>query len=376
MSLTIGVPRESQGGENRVAIVPEVVKRLGKKGITVQVEAGAGQAANYSDADFEEVGATMVDRKTAFNAELVLKVAPPNDEELGLMKSGTKLISFLRPLDEPQVAQKLAKKGITAMAMELVPRISRAQKMDALSAMSSVAGYLAVLKAAGALPKFFPLLTTAAGTVKPANALILGAGVAGLQAIATARRLGARVSGYDIRDVVREEIESLGATFVELQLETKESQDEGGYAKALAEEKARRQTELLVPHIGASDVVVTTALIPGRPAPVLITKEAVKAMKQGSVIVDLAAPNGGNCELTESGKTVVKEGVTIMGPLNLPSQMAVHASQMYSRTLMAMVLEFYKEDSFTLDFEDDIVKGACLTHDGEIKNERVQSLLA
>ena len=376
MSLTIGVPRESQDGENRVAIVPEVVNRLGKKGITVQVEAGAGQAANYSDADFEAVGATMVDRKTAFNAELVLKVAPPNDEELGLMKSGTKLISFLRPLDEPQVAQKLAKKGITAMAMELVPRISRAQKMDALSAMSSVAGYLAVLKAAEALPKFFPLLTTAAGTVKPANALILGAGVAGLQAIATARRLGARVSGYDIRDVVREEIESLGATFVELQLETKESQDEGGYAKALAEEKARRQTELLVPHIGASDVVVTTALIPGRPAPVLITKEAVKAMKQGSVIVDLAAPNGGNCELTEPGKTVVKEGVTIMGPLNLPSQMAVHASQMYSRTLMAMVLEFYKEDSFTLDFEDDIVKGACLTHDGEIKNERVQSLLA
>lgn len=376
MSLTIGVPRESQDGENRVAIVPEVVNRLGKKGITVQVEAGAGQAANYSDADFEAVGATMVDRKTAFNAELVLKVAPPNDEELGLMKSGTKLISFLRPLDEPQVAQKLAKKGITAMAMELVPRISRAQKMDALSAMSSVAGYLAVLKAAEALPKFFPLLTTAAGTVKPAYALILGAGVAGLQAIATARRLGARVSGYDIRDVVREEIESLGATFVELQLETKESQDEGGYAKALAEEKARRQTELLVPHIGGSDVVVTTALIPGRPAPVLITKEAVKAMKQGSVIVDLAAPNGGNCELTEPGKTVVKEGVTIMGPLNLPSQMAVHASQMYSRTLMAMVLEFYKEDSFTLDFEDDIVKGACLTHDGEIKNERVQSLLA
>jgi NAD(P) transhydrogenase subunit alpha len=259
--------------------------------------------------------------------------------------------------------------------MELVPRISRAQKMDALSALSSIGGYRAALIAAEALPKFFPLLTTAAGTVRPANVLVLGAGVAGLQAIATARRLGARVSGYDIRDAVRDEVQSLGATFVELELEMEDMQDAGGYAKALADEKARRQTELLVPFIQKSDVVISTALIPGRKAPVLITEDAVKGMHDGSVIVDMAAANGGNCELTQTGEVVVRHGVKIFGPTNLPAEMSVHASQLYSRTILAILEDFTDENGFTVNFEDEVFQGACVTHAGEIVNERVKSLV-
>ncbi|MEZ4701721.1 MAG: Re/Si-specific NAD(P)(+) transhydrogenase subunit alpha [Rhodothermales bacterium] len=376
MAFTIGVPAESAADERRVALVPEVVGRLAKKGMEIIVEAGAGAGAYHDDGAYASAGARIGTRQEAFGADMVLKVQPPSDDEIALLREGAIYIGFLNPLDTPQVSKTLAARKVTALSTEMVPRISRAQKMDALSAMSSVAGYKAVLKAAEALPKFFPLLTTAAGTVKPANVLILGAGVAGLQAIATARRLGAKVWGYDIRDAVREEIESLGATFVQLELETTGSQDAGGYAKALAEEKARRQTELLVPHIGSSDVVVTTALIPGRRAPTLITEAAVQAMHPGSVIMDLAAPNGGNCELTEPGKTVVKHGVTIMGPTNLPAEMPVHASQMYARVLMAMILDFYKDDAFQLDFEDDIIKGACVTHAGEVVNERVKNLLA
>ncbi len=356
MAVTVGVPRETTAGENRVALVPDVVSRLKKKGLGILVEKGAGDAAFYADAAFEAQGATLVDRKGAFGADIVLKVQPPTSEEIGLFRQQGVYIGMLSPLDNPEIAAALAKQQVTALSMELVPRISRAQKMDALSAMSAVGGYLAVLKAANVLPKFFPLLTTAAGTVKPANALVLGAGVAGLQAIATARRLGARVSAYDIRDAVREEIQSLGATFVELELEAQDDKDSGGYAKALAEEKQKRQVELLVPHIGKADVVVTTALIPGRPAPLLISEDAVKAMKPGSVIVDMAAQNGGNCAYTETGKTVVQQGVTIIGTTNFPSEMAVHASQMYARTLMAMVLEFYGEDGFVHNFEDEISK--------------------
>ena len=355
-------------------MVPDVVARLAKKGIDVVIESGAGDTAFYSDKSFTDKGARIGSREEAFGAEVVLKVQPPNDDEIGKFRSDAVYIGFLNPLDDPSRSARLAQQNVTALSMEMVPRISRAQKMDALSAMSSVGGYKAVLMAAEALPRFFPLLTTAAGTVKPANVLVLGAGVAGLQAIATARRLGARVSAYDIRDVVREEIESLGGTFVELPLEVAGSQDEGGYAKALAEEKQKRQVELLVPFIGNADVVVTTALIPGRPAPLLISEDAVKAMADGSVIVDMAAPNGGNCACTEKGETVVKHGVTIMGPTNLPAEMPVHASQMYARTLMAMVLEFYNDDSFTPNFEDDIFKGACVTHGGEVVNERVRSL--
>lgn len=375
MATTIGVPAETAEGEQRVALVPDVAARLIKKGMRVVMEKGAGNKSYLSDDAFSEVGVELGSRSDAFGADVILKVQPPSDEDIAMMNPEGTYIGFMAPLDAPEISSKLAKRGVTALAMELVPRISRAQKMDALSAMSSIGGYKAVLMAADLLPKFFPLLTTAAGTVKPANALILGAGVAGLQAIATARRLGARVSAYDIRDAVREEIESLGATFVELELDTKDSQDAGGYAKALAEEKQRRQVELLVPHIGNADVVVTTALIPGRPAPLLISEEAVKAMADGSVIVDMAAANGGNCAYTESGKTIVKEGVTIVGHTNLPAEMPVHASQMYARTLMAMVLEFYKEDAFALDMEDEIAKGSCVARGGEVVNERVKGLL-
>ena len=376
MATTIGVPAEIEAGEDRVALVPEVAARLIKKGMRVVLERGAGEKSFYPDAAYEEAGVELGSKADAMAADVILKVAPPSDDEVGMMNASSTYIGFLSPLDTPQVSAKMAEKGITALAMELVPRISRAQKMDALSAMSSIGGYKAVLIAADILPRFFPLLTTAAGTVKPANVLVLGAGVAGLQAIATARRLGARVSGYDIRDVVREEIESLGATFVELTLEVEGAQDQGGYAKALAEEKQRKQVELLVPHIGNSDVVVTTALIPGRPAPLLISEDAVKAMSPGSVIIDMAAANGGNCACTVPGETTVKHGVTIVGRTNLPAEMPVHASQMYARTLMAMILEFYKEDRFMLDMEDDIAKGACVASGGDVIHERVKGLLA
>ena len=376
MAVTVGVPLETAQNENRVALVPDVVGRLNKKGIEVLVEKGAGITAFYADETFVEQGATIVSRVEAFSADIVVKVEPPNDDEIGLLKSGGVYIGMLSPLDNPKISAALAKQKVTALSMELVPRISRAQKMDALSAMSSIGGYLAVIKAAHELPKFFPLLTTAAGTVKPANALILGAGVAGLQAIATARRLGARVSAYDIRDAVREEIQSLGATFVELELEAQDAKDSGGYAKAMAEEKQRRQVELLVPHIGNADVVVTTALIPGRPAPLLISEDAVKAMGPGSIIVDLAAPNGGNCACTEPGYTVVKHDVKIIGSTNLPSEMSVHASQMYARTLMAMILEFYGDEGFVPNFEDEIFIGSCVSHNGDVVHDRVRGLLS
>lgn len=376
MALTIGVPKEVTPGERRVALVPEVVARLAKVGVTINVEEGAGEASFHADSEYQDKGAQVVDRASAFGADLVVKVQPPSDEEIALMSSGNAFIGFLSPLDHPDFSQKLAEQGVTALSMELVPRISRAQKMDALSAMASLAGYKAVLQAATSLPKFFPLLTTAAGTIRPANVLILGAGVAGLQAIATARRLGARVFAYDIRDAVREEVQSLGANFVELELETANMQDAGGYAKALAEEKQRRQVELLVPHIANSDVVVTTALIPGRRAPLLISEEAVEAMGHGSIIIDMAAPNGGNCAVTEPGEIVVRHGVEVHGPLNIPATMPVHASQLYSRTVLAMIQEFLSEDGFVPNFEDEIFKGACVAHDGAVVHERVKGLLA
>ena len=283
---------------------------------------------------------------------------------------------MLDPLGQPVLARAMAARSVTALSMEMVPRISRAQKMDALSAMSSVAGYVAVLQAAAELPRFFPLLTTAAGTVKPASVLVLGAGVAGLQAIATARRLGARVSAYDIRDAAQEEVRSLGARFVELAFETQEDADTGGYAKALTEEKAAQQTELLVPHIGAADVVISTALVPGRPAPVLIADKALQAMKSGSVVMDLAAPGGGNCAVTRPGETVLYgHGVRIFGPVDLPSRAPIDASAMYARTLLAVLTEFSDGETFRTDFEDDIFRGMCVTHDGQVVHERIRALL-
>lgn len=375
MPLNVGVPKETAAGERRVAIVPDVVQRLVDSGFAVVVERGAGASSFFADEAYREAGARLVDAEAAYGADVVLKVAPPSEIEILKMKKGAVYIGFLSPLDEPDVSLKLAERGVTALSVELVPRISRAQKMDALSAMSNIAGYKAVLKAASVLPKFFPLLTTAAGTIRPANVLVLGAGVAGLQAIATAKRLGARVFSYDIRDVVKEEVQSLGAKFVELEFETQRADDTGGYAKELVQEKAEQQTKLLVPHIGNSDVVITTALIPGRPAPTLITEEAVAAMKAGSVIVDLAAPNGGNCVHTSPGEEVSVDGVSILGPLNLPSDAAVNASEMYARTLMALLTEFSDGESFRPNFDDEIFAGACVTHDGAVVNERVSGLL-
>ncbi len=376
MALTIGVPKETADGERRVALVPEVVRKLARAGFEVVVEAGAGEAAYFPDNAFREDGARIGTDSEALGADIVLKVAPPSEAEIGKMASGGVFLGMLDPLGRPALAQALANRSVTALSMELVPRISRAQKMDALSAMSSVAGYVAALQAAAELPRFFPLLTTAAGTVKPANALVLGAGVAGLQAIATARRLGARVSAYDIRDAAQEEVRSLGAKFVELAFETQEDADTGGYAKALTEEKATQQTALLVPHIGAADVVISTALVPGRPAPILIADEALQAMKPGSVVIDLAAPGGGNCAATRPGETVLYgHGVRIFGPLDLPSRAPIDASAMYARTLLAVLTEFSDGETFRADSEDDIFQGMCVTEGGQVVHERVRALL-
>lgn len=373
MAWTIGIPAEREG-EPRCAISADVVKRYQRAGISVVVEDSLAER----QPDLLEAGATRGSRQEVLAADLVCMINPPEDEVLDGMRAGSIFVGHLAPLDQPRRAEAFAKRGIHAIAMELVPRISRAQKMDALSALSSIAGYRAVLEAATALPRFFPLLTTAAGTIKPANVLVLGAGVAGLQAIATAKRLGARVSAYDIREAVREEIQSLGATFVELPLEMDDQQDAGGYAKALEAEKAARQVELLVPFLAKADVVISTALIPGRPAPQLISKEAVEAMSAGSVIIDLAAANGGNCALTKADATVVHQGVTILGPTNITAGVADHATQMYARTLMALVLEFFDAESstFTVNMEDEILQGAVVTLDGSVVQPRIQSLIA
>ena len=367
---TIGIPKELALGERRVAATPETIGRLSKAGYEVVVERGAGEQAFIPDERFESAGAHVDSREKALSADLVLTVALEAEAINGLQPGGV-LVGFLQPLDRPELAQALAAHGSTALAMELVPRTSRAQKMDALSAMSNIAGYKAVLLAAETLPKFFPLLTTAAGTVRPAQVLVLGAGVAGLQALATARRLGAVTAAYDIRPAAREQVESVGAAFVELSLDTANAEDRGGYAKALAKDDQARQVEELAQHIAKADVVISTALIPGRQAPVLITERGVGGMKPGSVIVDLAAANGGNCALTQCDQDVQYGGVQILGPANLPATMPLHASELYARTVMALVLEFTHEGGFQLDVDDEIVQGACITRDGAIVNERV-----
>ena len=375
MAVTIGVPRETRPGEHRVALSPEMAARLRKEGYEVLVERGAGESAFFPDAEFEVQGARLTGRDEALGADVVVTVTPPEDE-LQKLRSGAVLVGFLQPLDRPELAQALAERGVTAFAMELVPRITRAQKMDALSAMSTVAGYKAVLLAADALPKFFPLLTTAAGTIRPAQVLVLGAGVAGLQALATARRLGAVTSAYDVRAAAREQVESVGARFVELELDTGDAEDRGGYAKALAEDQQARQVELLARHVAKADVVISTALIPGRPAPVLITERGVEGMQSGSVIVDLAAANGGNCAVTRPDERVRHGGVQILGPTNLAASMPLHASQMYARTVAALLTEFTTDGAFTPGFDDEIVQGACVTHGGEVVHERVRGLVS
>ena len=377
MELTVGVPAETADGETRVALVPETVEQLTERaGMAVRVESGAGAAAHYTDEAYEAAGAVVGSREAALQADIVAVVRPLPDGAVSMLGPEQVIVGLLEPLEQPTRIERLAECGVTALAMELMPRISRAQSMDALSAMSSLAGYRAVLRAAHALPRFFPLLTTAAGTIKPANVLVIGAGVAGLQAIATAKRLGARVAGYDIRPAVKEEVESLGAGFVELELDTAAAETEDGYAEELQQEIQARQPELLQPYIAASDVVVTTALIPGRPAPMLIRESAVEAMADGSVIVDLAAPNGGNCALTVPGETIEAYGVTIMGPQNVPAEMAEHASQLYAQTVVALIETFVEEGRFVPDFDDDIFNGVCVAHDGAVTHDRVREQLA
>jgi NAD(P) transhydrogenase subunit alpha len=375
MPVSVGVPKETAPLERRVALVPETVQRLVKEGVEVVVEHGAGEGAYLGDAEFEKAGARIGGRTEVYASRVIARVQPPPADELGLLAGEHVIVGFLRPLDDPAGTARLAQTGVTALAMELVPRTTRAQKMDALSAMATIAGYRAVLLAAEALPKFFPLLTTAAGTVRPAKVLVLGAGVAGLQAIATARRLGAVVSAYDVRAAAAEQVESVGGRFVELDFDTTGAEGGGGYAAALDADRQRRQLELLVPHVGDSDVVICTALVPGMPAPPLVSEDAVRAMAPGSVIVDLAAPNGGNCALTRRGGVAEVGGVRIFGPLNLPAEMPVHASQMYARTVAAMIGEFVKDGAFLTDFDDEIFKGACVTHGGQVVNDRVRAML-
>jgi NAD(P) transhydrogenase subunit alpha len=357
--MKVGVPKETAAGERRVALVPEIVSKL--DGIDVVVEPGAGEAASFTNETFTEAGATLGD---PWAADLVAKVRKPSEDEVNRLREGQVLVGFLQPLTDEEGIERLASRGVTAFAMESIPRITRAQSMDALSSQATVSGYKAVLLAADRLPKFLPMLMTAAGTVAPAKVLVIGAGVAGLQAIATARRLGAVVSGFDVRPVVKEQVESLGATFLELGVVGEET--EGGYARELSEEEQRKQQEELEARIGDFDVVVTTALIPGRPAPRLIPRSAIESMRPGSVIVDLAAEAGGNAELTQPDEEVSHQGVKIIGPTNLPSSMPYHASQLYARNVSALVKHLAPEGELELDFEDEITAGACVTRKEEV----------
>jgi NAD(P) transhydrogenase subunit alpha len=357
--MKVGVPKETAQGERRVALVPDLVSKL--DGIEVVVEQGAGSAASFTDDAFTEAGASIGD---PWAADLVAKVRKPSNDEVGKLRDGQVLIGFLQPLTDKEGIERLASRGVTAFAMESIPRITRAQSMDALSSQATVSGYKAVVLAADRLPKFLPMLVTAAGTVVPAKVLVIGAGVAGLQAIATARRLGAVVSGFDVRPVVKEQVESLGAKFLELGVVGEET--EGGYARELSEEEQRRQQEELETRIGDFDVVVTTALIPGRPAPKLIPQSAIESMRPGSVIIDLAAEAGGNADLTRPDEDVTHNGVTIIGPTNLPSSMPYHASQLYARNVTALVNHLAPEGELALDFEDEITAGACVTRKQEV----------
>jgi NAD(P) transhydrogenase subunit alpha len=356
--MLVGVPKETASGERRVALVPDIASRLVGAGFTVAVERGAGTPAGFGDGEYEAAGASVVDAVLG-QAEAIVMVQKPSAEEIGKLRSGDVLVAFLQPLTDPEGIERLRAQGVVAFAMESIPRITRAQPMDALSSQATVGGYKAVLLAAERLPKFFPMLTTAAGTVPPAKVLVLGAGVAGLQALATARRLGAVVSGFDVRPVVKEQVESLGATFLDLGIRGEET--EGGYAAELTAEQQAQQQAALEERLPEFDVVITTAAVPGRPAPKLIPETAVRAMRSGSVIIDLAAETGGNCALTKPGEEVVESGVTIVGLLNLPSTMPTHASQLYARNVMALLQHLAPEGELKLDWDDEITAGACVT---------------
>jgi NAD(P) transhydrogenase subunit alpha len=382
--MIVGVPRESFPGERRVSLVPAVIPNLAKAGLEVVVETGAGVEAGYPDAEFAAKGAKILpQRAEVFRAaDILVQVLcyGSNDRtgeaDVPLFKRDQVLVGFLRPLGSAETIQAIAGKGVTSFSVELMPRTTRAQSMDALSSMATISGYKAVLIAADALPKFFCMLTTAAGTITPARVLILGCGVAGLQAIATARRLGAVVSAYDLRPAVKEQVHSLGARFVELPIEAKDAQDARGYATAQGEDFYRRQRELLGKVIAESDVVITAAVIPGKKSPVLVTKEMVAGMAPGSVLVDLAAERGGNCELTRAGEKIIEHGVTLIGWFNLASTVPYHASQMYARNLTAFLLHLVKDGKLQLDTKDEIIRDTLLTYGGQVVNSRLREFFS
>jgi H+-translocating NAD(P) transhydrogenase subunit alpha len=381
--VIVGVPKEIYPGERRVALTPVVVPMLAKAGLEVAIEAGAGVAAGYPDAQYQEKGAKVLpDRAAVFaQSDIIVQVLShgANDKngasDLPLLRSGQVLIGFLRPLASAETVQQVAKSGATAFAVELMPRTTRAQSMDALSSMASIAGYKAVIAVADALPRIFPMMTTAAGTITPSRVLIIGAGVAGLQAIATAKRLGAVVSAYDVRPAVKEQVQSLGGRFVELPLETTDAQDARGYAKAQDEAFYAKQRELLGKVIAENDAVITTAVVPGKKAPVLVTEAMAKGMAPGSVILDLAAERGGNCELTRAGESIVAHGVTIIGPINLAGTAPYHSSQVYARNLTSFLQNLVKDGQVRPAESDDIIRDTLLTQDGEVVNARVREML-
>ena len=377
--MIVGVPKESYPGERRVALVPGVLASLAKAGLEVMVETGAGESAGYTDSEYLDKGAKLASRQEIFaRADIIVQVLcyGSNDKtgrsDLALLRSGQALVGFLRPLGTAETLQEIARTGATAFSVELMPRTTRAQSMDALSSMATICGYKAVVMAADTLPRIFPMLTTAAGTITPGRVLIIGAGVAGLQAIATARRLGAVASAYDMRPAAKEQVQSLGGRFVELPIEAKDAQDARGYATAQGEEFYRKQRELLGEAVAANDVVITAAVIPGKTSPILVTKEMVARMAPGSVIVDLAAERGGNCELTRGGEIVVQHGVTIIGAFNLASAVPYHASQMYAKNVTAFLLNLVKDGKLQINEADEIHRETLLTRAGEIVNARVR----
>ncbi len=375
MAIRVAVPKETAPKERRVAVTPEIAGRLVKQGFSVRVEAGAGEGAYFPDAAYEAAGAEVVPDKAALypEAELILKVQPPDEDEVDLMQKGAVVVGFLQPHRFPERVKRMAEKGVNAFALELIPRITRAQAMDVLSSQATAVGYKAALIGADLLPKFFPMLTYAAGTIRPAKVLVLGAGVAGLQAIATARRLGAVVEAYDVRRAAGEQVRSLGAKFLELDID---AEAEGGYARELTPEEKEKEKQMVADAVARADVIITTAQIPGKRAPILITKEMVERMRPGAVIIDVAAESGGNCELTQPGEKVEHNGVTIYGPINLPSELAVHASEMYAKNLYNFIA-LLTQDGETLapDWSDEILAKSVLIWDGEVKHAPTKALL-
>ena len=372
MSIKVAVPKETAVGERRVAIESSVIAKLSQLGAEVLVETGAGDAAHIPDAAF--IGATIVSSTSDLyqQADIVLKVQPPSDAEIAQLKDGSVLIGMLQPYQSPERIAALNAKNITSFAMELIPRISRAQSMDVLSSQAAIAGYKAAIMGADLAPRFFPMLTTAAGTIRPSKVIIIGVGVAGLQAIATARRLGAVVEAYDVRSATKEQVQSLGAKFIELGIT---AEGTGGYARELTAEEKQQQQAALAKHIATADVLITTAAVPGRPSPKIIPESTVDGMKSGAVIIDLAAEGGGNCTLTQPGKTIVHNGVTIHAPLNVPSQVPVHASEMYAKNLLNFLTPMLKDGAYAPDFSDEVIAGALLTHEGKIMNDTIRQLV-